>query len=108
MVQRKITSKYTVITITKWEKYKSELYNEDTGGHQTAGKRPTSDHQATTYKNEKNEKNDNKHRRAVFYSKEELEIKRIDANFEKAKAEFLRRAEQHEKEAADTGPSGSC
>ena len=38
MIRRKITPKYTVITITKWEKYQSELPDRDTGGHQMASK----------------------------------------------------------------------
>jgi hypothetical protein len=52
---------------------------------------PTASRQhADTYKNEKNEKNDNKHRGCDYLSSEQKEIQRADANFEKAKAKFLR------------------
>jgi DNA replication protein DnaD len=47
MVQRKVTTKYTVITITNWENYQCESSAGHHGGQQMASKRPASDQQAT-------------------------------------------------------------
>ena len=99
MIQRKITSKYTIITIINWENYQSESYGEQHRGQQMDIKRPTSDQQADTYKNDKNEKNDKTHR-CDYLTQEELEIRRADEAFEIAKAEFLRRAALEEKASA--------
>lgn len=88
MIQRKMTSKYTLITITNWENYQVESSGSQQGGHQMARKRPASDQQAATYKNEKNEKNENTHRRDEL-SSEQKDIQRIRKANEKALAKWL-------------------
>lgn len=89
MIERKMTTKYTVITISKWEKYQSELFNEHPGGQQMANKRPASDHQMNTYNNDKNEKNDNKHRGCDYLSPDQQEIQRASEATDRAAAQWL-------------------
>ena len=88
-IKVKTTPNYSLMTIINWEKYQSEASSLHSSGHQMDNKRSASGQPADTYKNEKNVKNEKKHRCDDLSSKE-LEIQQADANFEKAKAEFLR------------------
>jgi hypothetical protein len=54
----KATNKYSIITIVNWDTYQSERpTNDQQQGQQATSKRPASDQQTTTNKNEKNYKN---------------------------------------------------
>ncbi|MEN8126577.1 MAG: hypothetical protein ABFR90_02110 [Planctomycetota bacterium] len=83
-----------LITICNWEYYQSQALTEGKeNGNQTANDRQTTGSQWAPNKNVKNEKNTKKHMRDDFYlSSEEREIQQANESFEKAKAEFLRRA----------------
>ncbi|MGX7232423.1 DnaD domain-containing protein, partial [Enterococcus italicus] len=56
MLSIKSTTKYSVITINKWDEYQSS-------DHQLSSGRPSSVQQLSTYKNEKNEINNNNNNR---------------------------------------------
>ncbi|MHC4988553.1 MAG: hypothetical protein ACYTFX_08685, partial [Planctomycetota bacterium] len=93
-IEQKILKKYRIITIVKWESYQVQFNSEPTSEPIVDQSRTDDGPIVNTYKNDKNEKNENKHRRADFYlSSEQKALQRADANFQNAKAEFLRRAE---------------
>jgi hypothetical protein len=84
-IRQQSNNKFRLISIVKWVDYQG-----DENARQQTDNAPTASRQhADTYKNEKNVKNEKKHRCDDLSSKE-LEIQQADANFEKAKAEFLR------------------
>jgi len=55
-IERQSTTKFRIISIVNWHLYQ----NPCEGGHQPDNKRTTDGHQTDTYKNEKNEKNEDK------------------------------------------------
>ena len=84
-IQQQKNNKFRVITITKWEDYQhTEIVQHQIFNNSSSNQQPV-----VTYKNDKN---DNKHRGCDYLSSEQKEIQRADANFEKAKAEFLRQS----------------
>ena len=99
MIEQQNLGKYRLITIKNWDIFQATQTGEQDIEQPVNNKRTSPEHHVNTYKNEKNEKNlyinD-----AYFYSKQRA-AQQHDANFEKAKAEFLRRAPQQEKEAAE-------
>ncbi|MHC4989024.1 MAG: hypothetical protein ACYTFX_11100 [Planctomycetota bacterium] len=94
-IRQQKNTKFRVITITKWDDFQSE----ENARQQTDSTPTTGRQHADTYKNDKNEKNEkNIYMRDDFYlSSEQREIQRANESFEKAKAEFLRRAGLEEK-----------
>ncbi len=57
----KVTNKFSIITIINWATYQGNDYESDQqSDQQVTSKRPASDQQVTTYKNDKNVKNDKK------------------------------------------------
>jgi len=61
----KTTSKYSLYSITYWQRYQSDDIQDD---RRETGKRQASDRRATTNKNEKNEKNEKKKELCLDYS----------------------------------------
>jgi len=98
MIGQQKFRKFRIITITNWDCFQAEQSPEPKAEQQTDSKRTTGGQHADTYKNDKN---DNKHKGRDYLSSKQKEIQRTDTNFEKAKAEFLRRIEQQEKESAN-------
>ena len=90
----------TLITICNWEHYqaKPEWINQD-ANHPFTNDSPSFNQDLTTNKNVKNEKNAKNiyMRDNVYLSFQERERRQTDEAFQKAKAEFLRRAELEEK-----------
>lgn len=95
-INQKITKKYRIISILKWEDYQLQTNSESDSGPVMSRTRTDDGSIADTYKNDKNEKklyiND-----ASFYFNQKAS-QQYDADFEKAKAEFLRQAALKEKE----------
>jgi DNA replication protein DnaD len=89
-INQKITKKYRIISIVKWEDYQSQSNSESDTGPVMSQTRADGGPITDTYKNEKNEKNENKHMRGKFYyASEELEMQRIREANERARAKFL-------------------
>ncbi|MHC4835778.1 MAG: hypothetical protein ACYSOF_01535 [Planctomycetota bacterium] len=80
-IEQKILKKYRIISIVKWESYQAQVIGETTGEPMMNQSRTGSEPIVSTYKNDKNEKNDNKHRGDFYLSSEQKKIQRIhDAN----------------------------
>jgi len=91
-IEQKVLKKYRIISIVKWDSFQAQTNHEPTSEPTMDQTRSDTGPIADTYKNVKNEKNEKKGPRA-YLSFEEMEQQRIDADFEKAKAEFLRQGE---------------
>lgn len=90
MIEQNVLKKYRVITIVKWEFYQVRPMDETTGEPMMSQSRTDGEPIVSTYKNDKNEKNDKTHRRADFYlSSEQKELQRIRKANEEAIAKWL-------------------
>jgi len=86
MIDQQTNTKFSVITIKNWEYYQST----QTGDQPEISKRTSTDQPVSTYKKDKNEKNEKTHRRDDFYfSSEQKEMQRIRQANEEAIAKWL-------------------
>jgi len=76
MIQQNVLKKYRVITITRWEFFQSQDNREFTGGPMMSQSRADHGPIVSTYKKDKNEKNENTQRASHSRSSEQKEIQR--------------------------------
>lgn len=79
----KSTNKFTIISIKNWGEYQGEEKANHLTNHGATTGQPPSNHQATTYKNDKNNKNDKKEPYVPIFSENSDEIKLSNLLFEK-------------------------
>ncbi len=83
ILTRKVTNRFTLISIINWNTYQGCVNNDDQlSDHQMTNKRPANDQPMTTIKNVKNDKNDKNEKKKILYG-EFQNVKLFEEEFQK-------------------------